>query len=299
MATQKKAGADLAALEEIGHQTDALQERLKGARKLSIDRLQPNPDQPRRTIGKDGIENLRKSIESTGIIEPLIVRPHGDGFQIICGERRYLAAKALGLMEVPVIVREADDITALRVAYEENVQREDLPLLDEAMFLNGLIEKGHVKSQKELAETMGVTPTRVTQKLKVLKLPEPIRDGFVKHSFLGELHARSLERIENEKLQNRLFEAIIDRELSGRKAELLVESALAALGKAGKLPKRRRVRSVTFNDAKLSRSGKNYILRVPVQSADDLAAFFSALAKALKEKEISLPRQSESSASAS
>ncbi|MBI1840849.1 MAG: hypothetical protein HYR88_08385, partial [Verrucomicrobia bacterium] len=100
-------------------------------------------------------------------------------------------------------------------------------------------------------------------------------------------------------LQNRLFEAIIDRELSGRKAELLVESALAALGKAGKLPKRRRVRSVTFNDAKLSRSGKNYILRVPVQSADDLAAFFSALAKALKEKEISLPRQSESSASAS
>lgn len=298
MATRKKAGADLAALEEIGHQTDALHERLKGARRLPIGSLQPNPDQPRRNIGKDGIEDLKKSIESTGIIEPLIVRPHGEGYQIICGERRYVASKALGLKDVPVIIREADDITALRIAYEENVQREDLPLLDEAMFLNGLIEKGHVKSQKELAETMGVTPTRVTQKLKILKLPEPIRDGFAKHSFLGELHARSLERIGNEKLQNRIFDAIVDRELSGRKAELLVETALATLEKAGKIPKRRRAKSVTFNDAKLSRSGKNYILRVPVQSADDLAAFFNALAKALKDEEIKLPK-SDSAASAS
>ncbi|MBI4870890.1 MAG: ParB/RepB/Spo0J family partition protein [Candidatus Riflebacteria bacterium] len=101
MTIPKKAGAEAADPGAIAQQADGLQERLEGARKLSIDRLQPNPDQPRRTIGQDGIEDLKASIESTGIIEPLIVRPHGDGFQIICGERRYLASKALGTRKCP------------------------------------------------------------------------------------------------------------------------------------------------------------------------------------------------------
>lgn len=290
MATRKKAGADLAALEEIGHQTDALQERLKGARSLAIARLQPNPDQPRKRYDPKAFAELKDSIQEVGILQPLVVRPHDDGkFQIVCGERRYRAACELGLQHVPTIVKEVDDLTALRMAYEENIQREDLSLIDEASFLHGLLDKGLVKNQRELAKAMGVSEGRVSQKLQVLKFPEPVIKGFKENAFLTEFHARALARIEDEKVQHRVFNAILRDESSARRTEALVGRILEAVGSKHPKQSRRRSKTATFKDATIVEDRKHYILRVPFEAAaslEDLAELLTGLARALKAKEV-------------
>jgi ParB/RepB/Spo0J family partition protein len=215
---------------------------------------------------------------------PLLVRPNGEGFQIICGERRYRAAKELGLKELPVVIRKADDITALRMAYDENLKREDLTLLDEATFLQGLIDKALVKNRQALAESMGVSEGRISQKLKILKLSEKIREGFKIHPFLGELHVRSLAKVDDQGLQERLFGSMLRRELSGHQAEHLVEKAME------EKPKKRKRKSkvVGFDDVKVFREKDKYVLHVPMLPAGKLADLLEKVVEALRGKKLEL-----------
>tara|TARA_R100000322_G_scaffold94439_5_gene58999 strand:+ start:42361 stop:43209 length:849 start_codon:yes stop_codon:yes gene_type:complete len=143
---------------------------------IPIDRVEANPDQPRRQFSKERLEDLANSIKEKGIIQPLIVRPHPgkvDMFQIVAGERRWRAAQVARLHEVPAIVREYDDTESLEVAIIENIQRADLNAVEEAAGYKDLMEKfGH--TQEKLAEALGKSRSHIANMMRLLGLPEEI-----------------------------------------------------------------------------------------------------------------------------
>jgi ParB family chromosome partitioning protein len=140
--------------------------------------IRPDENQPRGDLGD--LSGLKQSIKSKGIIEPIVVRHAGEFYQIISGERRYLAARELGLDEVPCVVREADDLEALEVALIENLQRKDLTPFEEADGYKQLIEK-HSYKHEEISERIGKSRTSVTETLSLTRIPEDIRGLCSKH----------------------------------------------------------------------------------------------------------------------
>jgi ParB family transcriptional regulator, chromosome partitioning protein len=141
-------------------------------RLIPIDLIDPNPDQPRQVMGD--LSELMASIAEKGILEPLLVRQHGDRFQIIAGERRYQAASQVGLRELPVIVRDADETETLELALIENLQRKDLTPFEEAEALQGLADRCGF-THEDLARRLGKSRTSVTESLALAGMPEDIR----------------------------------------------------------------------------------------------------------------------------
>lgn len=284
MASHRKPRLDQAALDPIIHKVDSVHEIIREARNLPLDKIQPNPNQPRKTFDPQADKELKSSIKALGLMEPIIVRPHGDGYQIICGERRYRAARELGLTTIPAIIHKANDLKALRMAYEENVQREDLNLLDEARFLQGLIDRSLVKSRQALATALRVSKGRISQKLAVLQLPPKVQEAFSLHPFLGEHHARALSRISDAAACEHLLAAMVKRQLAGRQAELLIERQLA------RSTTRHITNALAFNGATIRPNRRGYVLHVPALPASDLANLLIQLAHALKAEKLALPR---------
>ncbi len=139
---------------------------------VPIDQIDPNPNQPRQVMGD--LTELMASISEKGIIEPLVVRQKGERFQIVAGERRYQAAVQVGLMELPVVIREVDDREMLEVALVENLQRKDLTPFEEAEALQALVQKyGH--THEELARRLGKSRTAITESLSLAKMPEDVK----------------------------------------------------------------------------------------------------------------------------
>lgn len=255
----------------------------KEAQLLDLDKVHPNPHQPRQTFDSKAHKEIKQSIQALGILEPILVRPTGDGYEIVCGERRYRAAKDLGLSPIPAIIRKVDDLTAMRMAYEENVQREDLNLLDEARFLQGLVDRNLVKNRKDLATTLAVTEARVSQKLSVLRLPPPIQKAFTSHPFLGELHARVLAHVEDDKVRQRLLTLILSQQLSGRQTEAFAGRLVA------RTTPHARSKNIEFKDAVIRRHGKGYTLRLPGLPPTELASLLANLAQAIRTGKLTLP----------
>ncbi len=189
---------------------------------LPVERIQPNPNQPRREFAPDALEQLAQSIRQKGIVQPLIVRAIGvEGqFEIVAGERRWRAAQIAGLHEVPIVIRDFDDVEVLEIAIIENIQREDLNPIEEAMAYRQLIERfGH--TQEKLAEALSRSRSHVTNLLRLLTLPEPVQDMLRK----GELstgHARALITAANPAL---LAAQVVRRGLSVRETEKLAKTA--------------------------------------------------------------------------
>ena len=159
---------------------------------VAIERLTPNPDQPRRDFSPDALADLAASILQKGVIQPLIVRPHPskDGFEIVAGERRWRAAQLAGLHEVPVLVRAFDDGEVIEVAIIENIQRADLNAYEEAMAYRQLMEKfGH--TQEKLAEGLSKSRSHIANTLRLLNLPEDVLD-LLRTGKLTAGHARAL-----------------------------------------------------------------------------------------------------------
>jgi ParB family chromosome partitioning protein len=165
----------------------------RGLRRVPIDRIAPNPDQPRRTFAEGALEELAASIREKGVIQPLIVRPdpaRADGFQIVAGERRWRAAQRAQLHELPVIVREFDDTEVLEVAIIENIQRADLNALEEAQGYRQLIDRfGH--TQDQLAQALGKSRSHIANMMRLLALPGDIQE-MVRAGQLSAGHARAL-----------------------------------------------------------------------------------------------------------
>jgi len=165
----------------------------RGVRVLPIDRIVPNPDQPRRSFAEDALNELADSIREKGVIQPLIVRPDpGDGsrFQIVAGERRWRAAQRVRLHQLPVIVRDFDDTEVLEVAIIENIQRADLNALEEALGYRQLIDRfGH--TQEQLATALGKSRSHIANLMRLLGLPDEIQE-MLREGQLSVGHARAL-----------------------------------------------------------------------------------------------------------
>jgi ParB family transcriptional regulator, chromosome partitioning protein len=160
-------------------------------RKVAIDLVIRNPKNPRKHFAEEDLQDLASSIRQHGIVQPVVVRPVADGrFEIIAGERRWRAAQLAGLNEIPVLIREVDDRTALELAIVENVQRADLNPLEEALGYEQLIAE-HGYTQNDLGEIIGKSRSHVANSLRLLKLPELVRDMIISGA-LSAGHARAL-----------------------------------------------------------------------------------------------------------
>ena len=214
MASQKGLGKGLGAL--LGESVTQPQEPLR----LPIQKIEPNPDQPRRRFDEEELQTLADSIALHGMIQPLAVRESRNGFyQIIAGERRWRAARLAGLSEVPVVVLEADDQTVMELALIENLQRQDLNPIEEARGYRQLMEEFHL-TQEQVAEQVGKSRPAVANALRLLSLPASVAD-MVEDGRLTAGHARAVLSLKSEQQQKAAAQKIAALELSVRQAELM------------------------------------------------------------------------------
>ncbi len=193
-----------------------------GVAEVSVERLEPNRFQPRSTFDESGLEELAKSIQDQGLVQPIVVTPNEHGrFTIIAGERRWRAAQRAGLKSVPVVVREvADDQQMLELALVENVQRADLNVIEEAEAYRMLTERFEL-SQEEVASKVGKGRTTITNALRLLRLPEEVQD-FLRDGRITAGQARPILSIQDRSQQIKLADRVIEEGLTARDLEALV-----------------------------------------------------------------------------
>ncbi len=189
----------------------------KDLNKVPIEFIQPNPDQPRKIFDKNSLEDLSQSIKVQGIIQPIIVRKKGENnYEIVAGERRWRASQLAKLHEVPVVIKDIDDKTALEFAIIENVQRSDLNAIEESNGYKNLIERYNY-TQDQLAEVVGKSRSHIANTIRLSSLPNEIQD-MVKNNLLSAGHARCLINVPN---NVELAREIISKNLSVRQSEVL------------------------------------------------------------------------------
>jgi ParB family transcriptional regulator, chromosome partitioning protein len=190
---------------------------------VDTDLLRPNPFQPRTAIDETKIEELARSIRANGIIQPIIVRRSGEGYEIVAGERRWRASQRAGLLKVPVVVRDIPDDRLLAAALIENIQREDLNPVEEAHAYRRLADQFHL-TQEQIADAVGKDRSSVANYLRLLKLPGEVLAGLGSGA-LSMGHARALLGLPDDGMQLRVSRDVIGRNLSVRETEALVKNA--------------------------------------------------------------------------
>ncbi len=188
---------------------------------LNISLIEPNRNQPRKIFDEEQLKELAESIRAYGILQPILVKKHGDGYELIAGERRWRAAKLAGLKEVPVIVREYSEQQKMEIALIENVQREDLNPIEEAKAYQMLIQEFGLK-QDEVAERVSKNRATITNSMRLLKLDERVQEMLIKNQITGG-HARALLGLEDGEQQYQTAIRIINKKLSVREVERLVK----------------------------------------------------------------------------
>ena len=194
---------------------------------LPVDRIVPNPNQPRTQFSQPELEELAASIRALGILQPLTVRRAEDGWELVAGERRLRAAQMAGLETVPCVEREADENDSALLALVENLQRQDLHYLEEAAAIADYLLQTGV-TQEEAAARLGRSPSALANKLRLLRLSPDCRRMLVEHG-LSERHARCLLRLEGEEDRMSALRYIVDHQLTVAQAEQYVERRLIAL----------------------------------------------------------------------
>lgn len=189
----------------------------KSVSEVAIGTIQPNRFQPRQDFDDDALTELSRSIRETGLIQPLVVRPRGDGYELIAGERRLRAAQRAGLNEVPVVLRDVTDEESLLIALVENVQREDLNAIDESEAYARLRDEFSL-SQEQVAQAVGKSRSAVANALRLLTLPAEMRED-VRDGVLTAGHARALLAVTDAPARRTLWEEIKRGDLSVREAE--------------------------------------------------------------------------------
>lgn len=197
--------------------------------KLRIMEIEPNHDQPRKDFDEKSLSELAESIEQHGVLQPLVVRPLANGsYQLVAGERRWRAARIAGLTEVPVVIKELTDEEVIEIAMIENLQREDLNPLEEALGYRYMMDELNI-TQEQAAEKVGKSRPAVANALRLLKLPNEIQD-MVKNNLISPGHARALLGFDSEDMILQTAKMIIKEDLSVREVENLVK-------KSKKIPK--------------------------------------------------------------
>lgn len=189
---------------------------------VAIEDIIPNRFQPRLNFEEKSLLELSESIKQHGIIQPLVLRKVGDKYEIIAGERRYKAATMAGLASVPAVISQVDDKTSAEVAVVENIQRKDLSAIEEAKSYKALLDQGYM-SQDQLAKKMGLSQSAISNKLRLLSLPEEIQNAVMANQ-ISERHARSLLSIKKKEKQLEAMERVINERLTVRKLDELIKS---------------------------------------------------------------------------
>ena len=198
----------------------------------AIDRVYPDEDQHRKTFHDETLQELAESIRVHGVLQPLLVRKFGAGYQIIAGERRYRAAKLVGLTELPVIVKDFDEKKAREAALIENLQREDLNPMDEAMGYDALMRKFNL-TQEQAAKQIGKSRAAVANAVRLLTLP-PSAQGLLRQGIITAGHARALIALKDEGAIQDMLIRIVDQDMTVRQ----VEDAVRELLEGGRTPRK-------------------------------------------------------------
>ncbi|MCZ2259038.1 nucleoid occlusion protein [Sporosarcina sp. G11-34] len=213
-----------------GEKADALEEIVEGKHheqieQVKIELITPNKYQPRSIFSEEKIEELARTIHTHGVIQPIVIRPvEGNRYEIIAGERRYRAIKTLGWTEVPAIIRDLDDKETASIALIENLQREELTAIEEAYAYEKLLEL-HSLTQEALAQRLGKGQSTVANKLRLLKLPDEIKNAVMTKE-LSERHARALISIKDSDLQLIVFKNAIEEQLNVKQLEKRIQEVL-------------------------------------------------------------------------
>ncbi len=252
-----------------------------------IEEILPNRSQPRKHFDESKLQELAESIKEKGILEPLIVRRTGQGYELIVGERRWRAAQKAGLKEVPVLVKETERREALEISLIENLQREDLNPIEEAEAFKNLIEEFNVR-QEDLSKRIGKDRSTVTNTLRLLKLPLEIRDHLLQNRITSG-HARAILSLENKEKQKELCSLIIKRGLSVREAEATAkrwsekpEQSVAPTRKKGDLESQLSslqdsMRKYLGTKVHISQKGKRGKIEIEYYSHEDLERIVEAI----------------------
>lgn len=198
-----------------------VEEKKEGEQLVNINKVEPNHEQPRRHFEEDSLLELADSIKQFGVLQPLIVQKRNDYYEIIAGERRWRAAKMAGIKEIPVIIKEYTKREAVEIALIENIQRENLNPIEEAMAFKRLLTEFSLK-QDEVAERVSKSRTTVTNSMRLLKLDERVQQMIV-DDMISTGHARTLLAIEDHEEQYNLANKIFDEKLSVRETEKLIK----------------------------------------------------------------------------
>lgn len=228
---------------------------------VAVDEIEPNPNQPRKIFNSNALDELSASIKASGVIQPIIVRKQGSGYQLVAGERRWRAARQAGLPRVPAIVREVTDAESLELALVENLLREDLNPMEEAEAYDKLLAR-FGWTQEELSQRVGKERSSIANALRLLRLPPPIQDD-LRAGRLTMGHARALLALTVASEQLKLRDEILTHEWSVRATEDTVRSATA--GRPPRPKQRRRSAEMTALEEALQRA---LMTRVKIVGSD-------------------------------
>jgi ParB family transcriptional regulator, chromosome partitioning protein len=258
---------------------------------IDLDRLTPNPKQPRSVFDEASLEELAQSIRRNGVIQPILARrastqsgaPGDVRFEIIAGERRWRAAQRAGLLKAPVIVRDVPDDRLLEVALIENIQRDDLNPIEEASAYRRLADELHL-TQDAIATAVGKDRSSIANALRLLRLPDEVRN-LVSDGSISMGHARALLALESETLQRQLARDIVARGLSVRETEALVkrhgEPAPAAKPEAKKDPNTRaaeeKLRFALGTPVDIVRRGKGGRIEITFKTEEELNRIYEKI----------------------
>ncbi|WP_027086765.1 nucleoid occlusion protein [Cohnella panacarvi] len=195
-------------------------------KQIAVKDIVPSPYQPRSVFDDDRIDELCQTIKTHGVIQPIVVRVRNGKFELIAGERRWRAVTKLGLDHIPAIVREINDSQAASIALIENLQREGLSALEEAIAYQKLIDL-HQLTQESLAQRLGKSQSTIANKIRLLQLGDTVKQALLGRK-VTERHARALLSLPNEDMQNKLLNEIIEKELNVKQTEARVAFYTAA-----------------------------------------------------------------------
>lgn len=260
------------------------------ATNLRISEVEPRSDQPRKTFLHESLEQLADSIAQFGVLQPIIVREStllAGTYEIIAGERRWRAAKMAGLSEIPAVVLDGDDLKAAQVSVIENVQREDLNPLEEALAYDALIQRFGL-TQEQVAKQVGKSRTAITNILRLLQLPEEVLE-FLRRGDISEGHARALLGLKNEEQMASLAQKIVEKELSVRDVERTVRLMNYEPGEADEEDTALTQRKVYMRDlehravtilgrrVKILKTGKKKVVELAYSDDEDLEALLKTI----------------------
>jgi ParB family chromosome partitioning protein len=221
---KKVLGRGLGALIPQRQEAPAESHATQGLAEIPLSQIQPNPFQPRKTFNEASIDELARSVRQHGIVQPLVVTRAGDKYKLIAGERRFRAAQKAGLTTVPVLIKEMmAEGDALQIALIENIQREDLNPIEEAMAYHQLHDDFQL-TQEEISRRVGKERSTVANFLRLLKLPDPVKK-LLASGQLSMGHARALLAIESPKKQEQLADRVVRKNLNVRQTEMLASES--------------------------------------------------------------------------